>query len=154
MDILKEISHRDFNNVLDPLASATRDQLWMWAKQHGIHFDHRTTPKPDMEEVLRAKGLTNIPVEPMRLGAPVIPSEIIRPGDQPQAATVSLDAERQQRIASYLSDDNKDEKPDVPVAKMTMWQLRVELKKRGIKFSRTDKMETLREILSRGEATT
>lgn len=150
MSILKEISHRDFNNVLDPLASATRDQLWAFAKKNGIDFDHRTTPARTMELVLRERGLTNIPVEPLRLGMQAIPAEMDR--GQPAARTVNVDDELLARYRQKQPEPNPEPAPAVEVGKMSMWQLRVELKKRGIKFSRTDKMDKLREILSREQA--
>lgn len=138
--------HPDFPDTLDPLASATRDQLWAFAKANGLDFDHRTTPARTMELVLRERGLTNIPVPPMRLGSPNIPAEMMHPGQA--AKSVNVDDEL---LAQYRQSIPKTAAPPAeakPVAQMTIGELRKECGRRGIKMERTDNMGTLRDKLN------
>ena len=127
----------------DNLEKANRDELEAFAQERGVTEITEGMPAILMRKLLRAKGIVNIHIPERPLGAnPGV--EIV--GDAPgEATTVNSDddLERQwkQEITTTTTDVPKD------IESMTIGELKKECKARGVKFLRTDKMETIRDML-------
>jgi hypothetical protein len=128
----------------DNLEKATRDQLWAYAKSVGVAEVREPMPKLLCEQILRAKGFTNIPVDVTPLGSPSVragPPKLIE--TQPVAAIDAMTDLRRQYEQQQANPD------PVPVPEeLNFVQLRSELKRRGIKFARSDNFETLKAKLN------
>ena len=136
MQLLSNIDPRD------NLQKATRWELIDYAKANGIEVPE-DAPAIYTMKLLRARGLTNIkiPDRPLGLyannGSALSDNTVaVSEGDTPNADD--------DLIRQYES--QKKEEQDT--SKMTVGQLRTACKARGIKMSRTDNMQTLKEKLS------
>ena len=141
----------------DNLGKATRDELWAFTKSSGIMpamleylkgvywhpqkgwtprnpgevADQSTITKPDMENFLRGRGCNNISVAIRSMGRPT--GEYLGPKPtlvQPTPAPAAPNAD-----------------PPADIDKMSIGELRTECKARGIKMSRRDNMEAIRQKL-------
>ncbi len=129
--------YRDINSR-DALERATRDELYYFAKDHGIEFDHRTTPADVMRVVLRQKNLTNISVPIRVMGRPIPGSENV---DVRQDAVQVKEVDATTDLMKQWQEKGRD------IRDMSRAELAKECKRRGIKMKRTDKIEDLRERL-------
>ena len=126
----------------DNLQKATRWELVEFAKANGIDLDENT-PAIVSAKILRDRGLTNIKIPDRPLGLYVgtkheamVDHSVSVPGE------VTINAE-DDLVRQY----EQQQKAKAEVSKMTIGQLRVACKERGIKMSRRDNMQTLREKL-------
>lgn len=138
----------------DNLGKATRDELWDFAKSSGIMpdmlkylSDHEwdvqsgwrprtntatqaTITKPDMENFLRNRGMTNISVAVRAMGRPT--GQFLGPKPKPIVHQVEV---------------KPQEAAPTDISGMGIQQLRQECKRRGIKLSRTDNLAAIRDKL-------
>jgi len=140
----------------DNLQRATKRELIDFAHAKGLTEVHEGMPvdslphegKQGIRELLRSKGLSRIPVPPRPLGAKIpLRTHALHPS-QPakpvQSATADEWAEFQQFKAWKAA---QTPKAVVPVADMSMGELRAACKANGVAISRRDNMELLREKL-------
>lgn len=122
----------------DNLEKATRWELYEYAKQVGCKEVYEPMPAMLAIQILRARGFTNIRIPDRPLGSIAILGAMPRGVAEPPA-TQTLDA---------LAELKKQfETQQAAPKELTFQQMRIELKARGIKYKRTDKVDTLRELL-------
>ena len=127
----------------DNLQKATRFELIDFAKANGIDVPE-DAPAIYTMKILRSRGLTNIRIPDRPLGLYVGSGEVM------SEAQISSDSEV---ISSNAEDDlirqyQTQKKEEADVSKLPMHRLRTVCKEKGVKFSRKDNMQTLREKLS------
>jgi hypothetical protein len=120
-------------SIIDPrdsLEKATRWELIDFAKANGIDVPD-DAPALYTMDILRAHGLTNIKVP-----------------DRPLGLYAGSGIESKPDAKDDFLRQYEAEKKGQDVSAIPMHQLRSLLKSKGIKFSRKDKLQTLREKLS------
>lgn len=129
-------------SIIDPrdsLDKATRWELIDYAKANGLQVDD-DCPAIVTRQLLRAKGLTNIKIPDRPLGLYGSKAEAQIAAENKPADANAMNAD-ELMAAQYQA-----EKTDF--SKSPMNALRAECKKRGIKMSRRDNLQSLREKLS------
>lgn len=138
---------KSWDDPRDNLEKANRDQLFDFAHENGVREITEDMPAILMRKLLRAKGIVNIKIPNVMLGAP--PGATITNDAAPEKDGVQVNAEddlerqwKEQASAPVETD------PD----KMTMQELRKACKARGIHMDRTDNLAKLREKLRGDQA--
>lgn len=119
----------------DKLDKATRFELAQFAKANNVTEIVPAMPAILMKQILRQKGLTNIQIPNRVLGLPRNAAPV-----ESQQNVSATDA-----VADLARQWKEQQQPP---AKLTMGEIRSALKKKGVKFSRTDKMEVLKAKLN------
>lgn len=125
----------------DPLSKARRSELVKYARANGIKEIDPDMPALLMRDILRRRGLTRPPIPNRPLGAQVqngLPA--IAAGAQ--QGGVEADA-----LADLARQYQQQRQPPPPLApgKSGINELRAECKRLGIKLSRRDNMNSMRE---------
>ena len=118
----------------DKLEKMTRWELYRWAAMNNVAEVKEPMPADLACTILRGRGLVNPPMEFPPLGvAPGAPST-------PQVHNVAeVDA---------VADLAKQYAAEQATKNMSFNEIRSELKRRGVKFKRTDRMEDLKALLN------
>jgi len=126
----------------DNLQKANRWELVAFAKENGIDLDENT-PAIVSAKILRDRGLTNIKIPDRPLGLYVSSKNEALVEHAPSVkGEITINAE-DDLVRQY----EQQQKARTDLSSMTIGQLRVACKERGIKMSRRDNMQTLREKL-------
>lgn len=127
----------------DKLQRADRWTLSKYARDNGIDIKE-DTPKMISEQILRAAGLLNPPINDVPLGAIAIlgqsPEKNI-----PSTETVDVVADL---MRQYQQQQANPDPPRVDIASMKINELRAECKLRGIPMSRRDTFDSLKAKLN------
>lgn len=156
----------DAGRTVDPrdnLAKARRWELEQYAKANNVTEISEDMPAPLMRSILRAKGLTRIPVPPRPLGAQNQPharkmydskGNFIQPPAtpfQPSGNGAEVDS-TSDLMRQWLADKAKENAapvaaPAASIDTMSIGDLRKACKAQGVPMVRTDNMKSLREKL-------
>jgi len=136
MQLLSQVDPRD------NLQKATRFELVDFAKANGIAVPE-DAPAIYTMKILRARGLTNIKVPDRPLGLYANSGETLTETNSSAIVEGDTPNADDDLIRQY---EAQKKQPDV--SQLTMGELRVLCKSRGIKMARTDTMQTLKEKLS------
>jgi hypothetical protein len=121
----------------DNLEKAKRMELFRFARQNGIKEIEEAMPAMLMRKILRSRGMTNIRVPDRPLASTRPTSMEAMTTSQVNVIDAETDLERQYMAEKQASDFDA----------MPMNELRAECKRRGIKMSRTDNLQSLRDKL-------
>lgn len=123
----------------DRLEKATRLELWRFAQENGVNEITPEMPAMLMRPILRRRGLTNISVPRRELGSPRGSAVSNNSTVAASQADATADLARQWQQEKIRKEDEK------ATEEMSFMDLRKALKAKGVKFSRRDNMQTLRE---------
>lgn len=131
------------------LDRATRDELLAYAKTKGMKLD-ANMPRDLIIQILREKGYTDIKAAVRIMGMPIgyvgddgIPQQ---PGNPVKTVSAADDLKRQWEQSQAIAEKRSDALRSL--ADMSMKELRDQAKTRGIKLTRTDTMQSIREKLN------
>jgi hypothetical protein len=135
----------------DCLEKATRWELFQFASERGVTEIDQKMPAILMRQILRARNVTNIETQFPFLTRRTIGQQrgvnATNPQNNPNAKVAEIDA-TQELMRQWRNEQARDVQPPiVEQAKRAvnpMAELRAECKRRGIKITRTSKMEDLR----------
>lgn len=132
------------------LDRATRDELLAYAKTKGMKLD-ANMPRDLIIQILREKGFTDIKAAVRIMGMPIgyvgddgIPQQ---PGNPVKTVSAADDLKRQWE-QQQVQKPTTFREPGLNVNELTMKDLRAIAKSRGIKLTRTDTMQSIREKLN------
>ena len=115
----------------DKLEKMTRWDLYKWAAINNVVEVKEPMPADLAATILRGRGLVNPPIELPPLGTPA-GAVVSHPTTQSNVAEVDAAADLARQYAEQQTKE------------MTFGELCSELKRRGIKFKRTDRMDDLK----------
>jgi hypothetical protein len=151
----------------DNLMKMTRDELYDYGKENGVEFpqgrdtpafDGTSAPVPNMVDILRARGLPGRDKSYRQLGSPqpllsdppASYSNKILPKTPPPVPSPTWDRDVAEGVRAHVNsiiDDPASDRHVEVIEELTMGELRMHCKRRGIKMSRRDNMNTLRDKL-------
>ncbi len=127
---------RHFDDPRTDLEKATRWELYDFAKSVGCTEVKEPMPAMLAVQILRGNGFTRIQIPDRPLGAVSVLGGNFEP---PATQTVDALEELARQFAQQQANPDRE---------MSFTELRSELKRRGVKFSRSDKMEVLKAKLN------
>lgn len=125
----------------DPLSKARRSELVKYARANGVKEIVPDMPALLMRDILRRRGLTRPPIPNRPLGAQV------QNGLPAVAAGTQQSGVEADALADLARQYQQQRQPPAPLAPTSMGinELRAECKRLGIKLSRRDNMNSMRE---------
>jgi hypothetical protein len=126
----------------DSLEKARRAELERFAKANGVKEINGDMPAILMRAILRQKGLTRISIPPRTLG-----QYQPNPGEMPSAPAVAQGGGSVDAVAD-LARQFAQQQAQPEAKEMSFTEIRSELKRRGIKFGRSDKFADLKAKLN------
>jgi hypothetical protein len=121
----------------DPLSKARRSELVRYARANGVKEIDPDMPALLMRDILRRRGLTRPPIPNRPLGAQV---QNGLPAVGTQQNGVEADA-----LADLARQYQQQRQPPLAPSTMGINELRAECKRLGIRLSRRDNMNSMRE---------